>query len=104
MEGLTSDEILGMDITELAEFVTEGHTLYKLTEEERKALLWIGDRYKVSTVLIDSMWEPHGLLGGVLIDPLDVSEALAADGLDRIPCLSEDTALARIVWAIGPNL
>ena len=37
------------------------------------------------------------------IDPVAVSEALAADGIDRVPMLSEDTALARLVWLIGPE-
>lgn len=98
MHSLTSDVALAMDITELAELVSEGPFTYHATQSELLALQWLAGRYTVVEVLLEAVQWNEALH----IDPIDVAEALADEGLDRVPCLSEDTALARIVWAIGP--
>ena len=100
---LTSDQVLDMDVTELGDLATETCELvYLLTSEEVQALAWLGDRYSISELLLDHTEEQED--GSVIlrVDPFDVSDALDADGVDRVPCLSEDTALARFIWVIGP--
>ena len=97
---MNADQVLNIDITELADRVSEAPFTYHATADELSALAWIGDRYTVSTVLRDAVDDDTNTIN---IDPWDVSEALTADDIDRVPCLSEDTALARIIWAIGPQ-
>ena len=96
---LTSDDVLEMDITELADIVSEGRFCYEPTQEEGRALQWIGRAYHVTDVLLSCDTIDDRLM---LIDPRHVSCALTNDGLDRVPMLSDDTALQRIVWCIGP--
>tara|TARA_R110002020_G_scaffold6340_5_gene26705 strand:- start:303 stop:638 length:336 start_codon:yes stop_codon:yes gene_type:complete len=96
---LTSDDVLEMDTTELADIVGHGRFCYEPTPDEGRALEWIGRAYHVVDVLISC--------GGIedrfmLISPRNVAIALLNDGVDRVPMLSDDTALQRIVWAIGP--
>ena len=103
---LESDEVLAADITHLADVVSEAPFRYIVTEGEIKALEWLGDRYSVASLLWDGFYDGGEDWGDIRyiikIDPMEVQEALAADGVDRVPCLDEDTALARIIWAIGP--
>lgn len=76
----------------------EGFAL-ELTDDERTYLDWIGDRYEV-TMLLNSNRSEHS----VSIDQLEVSQALAADGIDRLPSCSEDLLLSQLIWRIGPDL
>lgn len=94
---LTSEAVLDMDVTELADLVSEAYEglAYVPTEGERGALAWIGDRYTVVSVLVDSIDDDTGVM---MINPEAVCIALKSEGVDRVPCLSEDTALALLAW------
>ena len=95
----TSGELEAMDI-EAFESLTENHIIrYQLTGDESKALDWLGDRYLISKHLLSE--RDHGDV--VSIGPDLISWCLHWDGVDRVPCLSEDTQLARLVWFIGPR-
>jgi hypothetical protein len=104
---LDSVEVLKADITQLADVVSESPFIYFATSGEVDALNWIGDRYAIATLLIDNLEDGGEDWGDIRyqieIDPMEVMEALTADGVDRVPCLDESTALARIIWAIGPT-
>jgi len=71
----------------------------ELTDADRSYLDWIGDRYEVTTVLNANRSDRS-----ISIDQFEISEALAADGIDRLPCCSEDLLLNQIIWRIGPDL
>ncbi len=73
--------------------------LYRPTEDEVKALQWIGDRYHVSEHLLSHL-DSDGVL---TLSALCIGEALREDGVDRVPCLSDDSQLQRLVWTIGPT-
>ena len=100
----TSWTIRNWDHPTTVHAVTESdHWLYQTTLEERAAVAWLGDRYAVSSVILDALSEDGVIdLGWAGAGP-DISEALTADGVDRVPCLSEDTNLAYLVWLIGPS-
>ena len=68
-------------------------------EDEIEALQWIGDRYHVSEHLL-SYLDSDGVL---TISAFCIGEALREDGVDRVPCLSDDSQLQRLVWLIGPS-
>ena len=103
MKLFTSAYLEGLDIDEF-ESVTE-HCLfrYQLTEGELGWLLWISKRYDIAGVLWDTMESDDDGTTTVLIDTMQVAEALAGDGVDRPPGLSEDTQLCRLIWYIGPD-
>ncbi|MBO18860.1 hypothetical protein [Herbaspirillum sp.] len=92
----TSDKILAMPIEAVAYLSNRCTISYSPTEAEVEALQWIGDRYAISGYLLENLDE-----AGLTIDPLEVSRHLAEDGVDRVPCLDESTALARLIWAVG---
>ena len=71
-----------------------------LTDDDRSYLDWIGDRYAVTTVLNANRSNDDR---SISIDQLEIREALAADGIDRLPSCSEDLLLNQIVWRIGPE-
>lgn len=98
VEVLTSEDVWSMDVTELAERLSEGPVVYHATDEERAALAWLGDRYEISRVLNDACDGAR-----IHVDPVAVGEALWADGLDDIPCMTDTAGLQRAVWAIGPS-
>ena len=104
---LESAEVLKADITQLADVVSESKFVYFATSGEVDALNWLGDRYAIATLLFDNLEDGGEDWGDIRyhieIDPMEVKEALVADGVDRVPCLDESTALARIIWAIGPT-
>ena len=101
---LSPSEVLAADCAELADRVGEACVIhYHPTADEVDALDFIGARYTVSAVLLSWMELQEDDTYRLTIDPMAVSEALAADGVDRVPMLSEDTALARLVWLIGPG-
>ena len=101
---LPPDTALAMDITELADLVSSAPFWYRLTEDEAEALPEFGGRYYIIDCLLDAIKNDPIDIADVwlLIEPCAVSAALTNDGLDRVPMLSENTALARIVWTIGP--
>jgi hypothetical protein len=107
MYWFTPHGALEMDITELADIVCQDFA-YLPTDAEMAALQWIGHRYEVTAYLLGCVVDDEDEDGEVTgqhmeIEPAAVAVALAEDGLDRVPCLDEGTALARIVWAIGPD-
>lgn len=95
---LDSDTVLAMDITELADLVSSQTTKYRPTDAERSYLERFAHNWLPGLVLSESVGDDY-----MTIDPSEVSRALAQEGLDRLPCLCENTALQRIVWAIGPE-
>ena len=78
----------------------EGFAL-ELTDADRSYLDWIGDRYEVTTVLNAGRSNDDR---SISIDQFEISEALAADGIDRLPSCSEDLLLNQLIWRIGPDL
>ena len=104
---LKGSEVLEADITQLADVVSESPFVYFPTNGEVDALDWIGERYAIASLLFDNLEDSGEGWGDIRyqieIDPIKVQEALVADGVDRVPCLDESTALARIIFAIGPN-
>lgn len=98
VRSFTSAQILDMDVTALAALFEHGEAIiYESTDAEGGALRFIGHRYEIAHYLIQATDED----GAITIEPHEVQEALASEGLDRVPLLSEDTALARIIWVIG---
>ena len=82
------------------ETITEnGVFQYELTLGDLEWLDWIGDRYAIAELISDNIDRETAV---VTLDVLDVSEALSDDGVDRCPCLSEDSYLNKLVWFIGP--
>lgn len=71
-----------------------------LTDDDRSYLDWIGDRYEVTTVLNANRSNDDR---SISIDQFEISRALTADGIDRLPCCSEDLLLNQIIWRIGPE-
>ena len=91
---LESQQVLDADVTELDCTVSEAYEFsYRLTDDEQRWLDWIGDRYWIAVVVREKTTD-----GVLTITTEAIADALADDGVDRAPCLSEDTALARIVW------
>ena len=74
---------------------------YELTLGDIEWLDWTGDRYAIAELISDNIDRGTAI---VTLDVLDVSEALSADGVDRCPCLSEDSYLNKLVWFIGPEV
>jgi len=85
--------------TTLEQTVYSGGMLYRPTADEIKALQWVGDRYNVSEHLL-SYLDSDGVL---TLSASCIGDALREDGVDRVPCLSDDTQLQRLVWMIGPT-
>ena len=113
----TSKDLEAFDCISGLETITEqGRFLYQLTDEEVADMtawfVWIGGRcrlekgrwrYAIAEVLSDAWSEDRNGTATITIDTMEVSEALAADGVDRAPCLAEDTQLARLIGFIGPD-
>ena len=93
----TSEQLEQLDIEQF-ETITESTIHYRLTDDEVTWLQWIGRRYSISSHLIDTIKGDT-----VTIDSYEIARALSDDGLDRAPCLSDDTQLQRLLWYIGPN-
>jgi len=95
----TSDLIQSLPVGGMHDVIPDGGDTpvkYLLTEGEAGWLNWIGGRYTISDYI------RRNLDGDVVtLDVTDVAEALRADGVDRPPCLAEDTALCRLVWFMG---
>ena len=106
VNNLTSEMVLSADITELADCLCEANSFrYTLTPDERGWLLWILKPpwcYAISELIVESL--ESGEFKASLVfnsNSQDVNEALKEDDVDRAPCLSEDTALARLIWVCG---
>tara|TARA_Y100000034_G_C6831255_1_gene375215 strand:+ start:115 stop:441 length:327 start_codon:yes stop_codon:yes gene_type:complete len=103
VNNLTSEMVLSADITELADCLCEANSFrYTLTPDERGWLLWIQLRYAISELIVESL--ESGEFKAPLVfnsNSQDVNDALKEDDVDRVPCLSEDTALARLIWVCG---
>jgi hypothetical protein len=85
----------------LAEEANESaHWRYRLTDDELSALEWIGGRYEVVSVLLSSLEDGVIDLGWCGCQQ-EVAQALKDEGIDRVPCLSESTSLAYLVWIVG---
>lgn len=95
----TSEKLENTEIENFESITEGGRFEYQLTESELGWVDWIGDRYAIAKLIADNISEA----GVVTLEPYEVSEALSADGVDRAPCLSEDTQLARLIWYIGPE-
>lgn len=95
----TSGELESMEIESFETITEQCQFKYRLTKGELGWLDWIGGRYTIADYLSESLED-----GIVTIDVLGISEALHADGVDRAPCLSEDTQLQRLIWYIGPDM
>ena len=74
--------------------------VYTPSQDEIGAINWIGGRYVISE-LIEQSWDEER--GAYVFDVEAVQRALADDGIDRVPMLAEDTNLAAVIWALGPE-
>ena len=107
MMTVTSELLAELDL-ECFDTITEHCRFnYRLTDGELGWLEWIGERYSVAVVLWNSLTTHEDTDGSeystVTIDTCDISKALSDDGVDRAPCLSDDTQLQRLIWYIGPE-
>ena len=94
----TSDELEKIEETCELESITEQCRFkYRLTEGEQGWVDFIGNRYAIAEYIADNTDDE----GVVTLDVSEISDALTADGMDRAPCLSEDTQLQRLIWFIG---
>ena len=110
----TSADLEAIEDIEGLESITEQCVIeYQPTEAELGWLYWLGDRYALSQYLMSTLSTHSGAPWSgptspdvltLCIDVSEISRHLAADGIDRAPCLSEDTQLARLIWFIGPDL
>ena len=97
-----STDLEKLDIEEFESITEYCHFDYVMTEGEHAWLIWIGERYSISSYLLENCAEDDGK-ATITIETSEISDALSNDGVDRAPCLSEDTQLARLIWFIGPN-
>lgn len=95
----TSEKLENMEIEDFESIIEGGRFDYQLTEDEQAWLAWVGCQYEIVELMEENVCKDSI----VTLEPHEVSEALSADGIDRAPCLSEDTQLARLIWFIGPN-
>lgn len=104
---VSSRQLSKLDIEQFETITEGGLIIYLPTTEELGWLDWISCCYEVTTVLWDGMTAQYNEWGEeytvIVIDPSEIAEALASDGVDRAPCLDESTQLARLVWYIGPE-
>jgi hypothetical protein len=106
----TSAEILAMDVTALADILCESdHFLYRLTEGEAGWFGFVDGRYAIADAIYYARVDMDPIEEGTVIDVggcggyAAIRQALTDDGTDRATMLSDDTALQRIVWIIGPE-
>tara|TARA_R100000808_G_C2025647_1_gene71818 strand:+ start:170 stop:481 length:312 start_codon:yes stop_codon:yes gene_type:complete len=69
---------------------------YQLTSSELWWLSWIGHRYEVTKYLEENT-NSEGVLS-VDYYAEELIDALKADGLDRLPCLDEETTLFQLAF------
>ena len=74
---------------------------YELTLGDLEWLDVIGNRYAIAALISNNLDRETAV---ATLDVVGVAEALAADSVDRCPCLSEDSYLNKLVWFIGPDL
>lgn len=92
------------DITGLGDF------LYIPTDGELEWLWFVRGNYEIADVLENMLVELENpdpssdeQVQVMFVDPMEISMALAREGFDRAPMLSEDTMLQKIIWVIGPD-
>jgi len=94
----TSDEILDADdLYEIQEAISNGEEIkYRMTEDELEWLSFVTNKYCIASYIWSNLEDDI-----VTID-LTVSEAMEADcnGLGKAVCLSDDTALQKILFWI----
>jgi len=76
---------------------------YELTPDEIGYFQFIQGKYSVADILMDTMVEHDDGAVTVTVDTMEIGEALADEGLDRLPCCSDDCMINRLVWFIGPT-
>ena len=96
---ITSAQLDQMPIEQLESITEPGIITYQLTDGELQWLEWIGGRYSIASLLWDSL---DSETQAVTIDTTEINQALFDDGIDRCPCLTDDSQLNRLVWFIGP--
>ena len=99
MELITSEQLEQTEIEGFESITEQGQFRYQMTDAELGWLTWIGDRCSISEYL----WQNTTVFGVATIDVWEIGDALRADGVDRAPCLSDDTQLQRLIWYIGPH-
>lgn len=88
----------------LADALSESdHWLYQLTLAEEEAIAWMGTAYHVTEVILHALSDDGVIDLGWAGAGLDIQDALARDGIDRVPRLCERTDLAYLVWLLGPS-
>jgi hypothetical protein len=105
---VTADDLAAIENIEGLESITEQCVIeYQPAEVELRWLWWIGDRYALTKYMTEALAVKERTSSPdvvtISLDVAEVGRLLAADGLDRAPCLSEDTQLARLIWSIGPD-
>ena len=99
MNTYTSAHLESFENTYELESITEECIFrYQLTDDELGWLEWIEGRYGISEYFLSTLEEQT-----IEIDVMHIGDLLAYEGLDRAPCLSDDTQLQRLIWFIGPN-
>jgi|6_EtaG_2_1085325.scaffolds.fasta_scaffold06700_4 hypothetical protein len=93
-EILTSEALESLEIENFESFAEQCQVKYRLEPDELEWLEWIGGRYSISEYISDNLDDD----GVVTLNSMDVSDALHEDGVDRAPCLSENTQLQRLLW------
>lgn len=98
MNKYAARDIHSMEIEEVADLHDWGPFLYKPTNGELEAIAYLAGRYEVAEVLYDGF--DADVRGYITFDPYMVGDALDREGFDRVPMLSDDTALQRLVWTV----
>jgi hypothetical protein len=93
---INADTIRTAPIEWVADLSCRDTVRYAATDDEVAAIRWLGNRYAISAYLLSTLDD-----GVFAIDPMDLVDALREDGVDRVPCLSDETSLQRLVWAMG---
>lgn len=91
----TSDEILALDSTKLADVLSENTFIkYQLTEDEKGWIDFVRGKYNIADYIDDN--EEDGV---VEINIIDFSVAIDLDGGEgKAVCLSDETALQKIFF------
>ena len=92
-EILTSEKLEALEIENFESFSEQCSVKYRLEPDELEWLEWVGECYLISTYLRKYLDD-----GVVTLYPNEVADALIDEGIDRAPCLSEDTQLQRLLW------
>ncbi len=103
MNTYTSKALENMEVCSLERITEQGVFYYIPTPGELQWLDWSAENYEIAIVLSSSVVTRGHLPPALLMSVCDIQEALTKDGLDRAPCLSEDSQLQRLICFIGPE-